>query len=922
MSYNIDNIIFIAFLVANIALGLFSSRGVKTIKEYAIGNRNFSTATIAATVVATWIGGSFFFTISAEAYKNGLNFIWVVLLGDFSCLLLVGLFFIPRMSEFLGKLSIAEVMGDLYGQKVRIVTAAAGFLGTCGIIAMQLRVAGLSFEYSFGIPSIYGILIAGFIVTLYSSLGGIKSVTFTDIIQFITFGTVIPAIGYFLLSNLDSSSRGIDFLLNNPLFDYKKVFDFSQKQPLYHLFLFFCFAIPAFNPAIFQRISMAKNTTQASKSFVISAFACLFLVIAISSIGVLTLINNPNINPTEIVKHIILNPCFIVGFKGCILSGIMAMVMSTIDSYINCTSVLIVHDFCKPLKIKFITNQLLFARVVSLLIGVFSVLLSLRSSSLLDLALSAYASYMPIVTVPFIIAILGFRTTEKSVLLGMSAGVITVLIWNILEIKAVDSTPPAMLFNLIVLISSNYLLKQEGRWVEVKVNSSFTKYKKVNVLKNLLNFNFTNILKQNTPKGEGLISMIGLFIMISSFFSISKLPKEHQTNYSYLLDILYPLSLLGSTALISYPLWLQKWRNSYCLAVTWNIIMFTVLICFGFLMLLISNFSEIQLMIFMVNFIIISVFVRWKWALFYLILGTSLTIFCYKNYIAFPVIDNTLTSSEFKVVALLLLISSSLVLFLKPKQEMEELTEHKADHLGEQIHNRDEELEKLIEVKNEFLRNLEHEAHAPIVGITSMGQILFESYDKLTDNQKRKGLEEIAKSSERLSSLVNNMIDLSKLLSLNYTLDTKEVDLSKLVYDRLNYCKKLYLNGKELEFFTKIEDNIKVNCDEHYIKSTLDNLIINAIQYSKEGNITLELYENADSTAIDFSIQDEGVAIPQAELYDVFGAFIVSSKTKTPAGGRGIGLALCEKAIKAHGGKIWAKSDGVKGATFIFTLPA
>ena len=919
MSYNIDNIIFIAFLVATIVLGLFSSRGIKTIKEYAIGNRNFSTATIAATVVATWIGGSFFFTISAEAYKTGLNFIWVVLLGDFSCLLLVALFFIPRMSEFLGKLSIAEVMGDLYGQKVRIVTAAAGFLGTCGIIAMQLRVAGLAFEYSFSIPSIYGILIAGFIVTLYSSLGGIKSVTFTDIIQFITFGTVIPAIGYFLLTNLDSSSWDIDVLLNNPLFDYKKVFDFSQKQPLYHLFLFFCFAIPAFNPAIFQRISMAKNTAQASKSFIISAFACLFLVIAISSIGVLTLINNPNINPTEIVKHIILNPCFIVGFKGCILSGIMAMVMSTIDSYINCTSVLIVHDFCKPLKIKFITNQLLFARVVSLLIGVFSVLLSLRSSSLLDLALSAYASYMPIVTVPFIIAILGFRTTEKSVLLGMSAGVITVLVWNILEIKAVDSTPPAMLFNLIALISSNYLLKQEGKWV--KVNSSLKKYKKTNMLKNLLNFNFINILKKNTPKGEGLISMIGLFIMISSFFSISKLPKEYQINYSYLLDILYPLSLLGSTALISYPLWLQRWRDNYCLAVTWNIVMFTVLICFGFLMLLISNFSEIQLMIFMVNFIIMSVFVRWKWALFNLILGTSLTIFCYKNYIAFPVLDNTLAVSEFKVVALLLLISSSLVLFLKPKQQMEELTEHKAYHLGEQIHDRDEELEKLIAVKNEFLRNLEHEAHTPIVGITSMGQILFESYDKLTDNQRRKGLEEIAKSSERLSSLVNNMIDLSKLLSLNYTLDKKEVDLSELVYDRLDYCKKLYLNGKELQFFTKIEDNIKVNCDEHYIKSTLDNLIINAIQYSKEGNITLELDKNSDSTAIDFSIRDEGIAIPQAELYDIFFSFIVSSRTKTPAGGRGIGLALCKKAITTHGGEIWAESDGAKGSTFKFTLP-
>jgi len=263
MPTSIDTIIFLGFLIANIILGLASSQGIKSLKEYAVGNRDFSTATIAATIVATWIGGSFFFTLSSEAYSNGLHFIWVVLLGDFSCLLLVGLFFTPRMAEFLGKLSIAEAMGDLYGEKVRIVTAIAGFIGTCGIIAMQLRVAGLVFEYVLELPGIYGILSAGIIVTLYSSLGGIKSVTFTDVIQFFTFGTVIPAIAYFLLSSLDSVFTITEVLSNNPLFDYKQVFDFSKKQPLYHLFLFFCFAIPAFNPAIFQRIAMAKTTTQA-----------------------------------------------------------------------------------------------------------------------------------------------------------------------------------------------------------------------------------------------------------------------------------------------------------------------------------------------------------------------------------------------------------------------------------------------------------------------------------------------------------------------------------------------------------------------------------------------------------------------------------------------------------------------------------
>jgi signal transduction histidine kinase len=99
----------------------------------------------------------------------------------------------------------------------------------------------------------------------------------------------------------------------------------------------------------------------------------------------------------------------------------------------------------------------------------------------------------------------------------------------------------------------------------------------------------------------------------------------------------------------------------------------------------------------------------------------------------------------------------------------------------------------------------------------------------------------------------------------------------------------------------------------------LDNLIVNAIGYSESGKITLKLKRCDDM--IEFSIQDEGLAVPASELQDIFGAFVVSSKTKTPSGGRGVGLALCKKSIEVHNGKIWAESDGIKGAAFKFMIP-
>jgi Na+/proline symporter len=424
MEFDVDSGIFIGFLVATIILGLASSRGIRNIKEYAVGNRDFSTATIVATLVATWVSGSFFYNIISEGYSKGLYSMWSDI-GDPICLLLIGMIFAVRMGEFLGKLSIAEAMGDLFGQKVRIITAIAGFIGITGKIAIQLKLAGLLFSYVLDISSGYGTIIAAFIITLYSSLGGIKSVTFTDIIQFLTFIVVIPVIAYALLNSIDNTNIIINTLTTHPVFDYKEVFNFSNALSLDKLFVFLYFITPAFNPAIFQRIAMAKDIIQVRKSFVISAVICFLLLLILDWITILTLSINPFLNPDEVVKEIIFSQAYL-GLKGMAIIGIMAMIMSTVDSFINSTAVLVVHDFLKPLKIEFNRNELLSARIISIIIGLVSLLLSLRQGNFLTLMIMTSSLYMPIVTVPFIMAIFGFRSSGKSVMLGMAAGISTV----------------------------------------------------------------------------------------------------------------------------------------------------------------------------------------------------------------------------------------------------------------------------------------------------------------------------------------------------------------------------------------------------------------------------------------------------------------------------------------------------------------
>lgn len=928
----LDITIFLGFLAVNLLFGLLSSRGIKTIREYAVGDKKFSTATIVATIVATWVSGEFFVTIVAETYIEGISFIAIVVLGDFLALFLVGFLFAPRMAEFLGKLSIAEAMGDLYGNNVRTITAVSGFIGVSGIIAIQLKIAGLLFQYALGIPIIYGVVLSGITITLYSSLGGIKSVTFTDVIQFFSFGVIIPTIAYFLFSNIENNQVITDTFTENPLFDYTAVFSFANPQIYYYFSIFLWIVTPSFNPAIFQRIVMAGNVKQSSSSFIIASGVVFLLAAIVCWIGVLVLAIYPNIAAGDILKLIISDYAWITGFKGLILAGIMAMVMSTVDSYINSSAVLLTHDLRESLRVSFIKNELFATRVCSMLIGLIAILFAMRSGSFLEMFIWASMFYMPIVTVPFMMSIFGFRSSSKSVLIGMSAGFVVAIIWELffkVKMGNVGGLIPGMLANLIFLIGSHYLLKQKGGWVGIKDQESFIalkvqrQQKLKRLWRNIVSFNFLDVCRKNTPKSEGLISLLGLFVMISTFSSVNTIPKELQKYYASLFDILYPLTLCSSTVLISYPLWLQKWKETNVMAVFWNIIMFFVLICFSFLTVLISDFSEIQLMVFMINILMISSLISWRWSLFCLVLGVFITLFFYENYSISYQMWSEVSSLEFKIIYLLLLISSTLIMFLKPKQEQQELTDRKIDYQSHKIEDQKQELSKALELKYEFLRNLPHETNTPLTGVTSLGEALYYSYDQLSDEQRKGYLKNIAESSIRLKSYTDNLIDLSKLSSMNYEFNMEDIDLGELVYQRAELCRKLYVDEKnkdQQQLILAIEDNVIVTCDKHYMSQVIDNIIINAIQYCTDGKIAIRLARTKQKEP-EFSVRDEGIGVAKEELQDIFGAFIVSSNTRTPAGGRGVGLALCKKIIDLHKGIIYAKQNSGKGVTLVFTLP-
>ena len=465
MNFNIDIAIVAAFLLINLIVGLYYGRDVKHIRDYAVGDKRIITTIISASIIATWISGSFFTVSISQTFKDGVWFVPAAL-GDVISLLVIGYILAPRMKEFLKHISVAETMGELYGMRIRYVTAIASIAQAVAMTALQIKVFSGIFSHFLDFSQTTATIASSFVVVFYSAWGGIRAVSFTDALQFCTFGVFIPLFALFIWHTIGDADATRTAFQTNPLFDFSQIINYKDPRFFPNLTLMLWFLIPSLSSPTFQRALMSKDTKQIKKSFSVAAIGYTVIMVFICIIGLLILATNPNIDPDNIVPHIVDKYSF-TGLKGIVIIGIMAMVMSTADSWINVGSVIATHDILKPIGLKE-KHELLVSRLLALMIGVVSVFLVLSSSSLFKLFSLQANFYMPIVTMPLMLAILGFRTTPLSIGCGMIAGVVTVIIWKLFftQSTGIDSVVPAMIANLFTFIIVHYLFNQPGGWIK------------------------------------------------------------------------------------------------------------------------------------------------------------------------------------------------------------------------------------------------------------------------------------------------------------------------------------------------------------------------------------------------------------------------------------------------------------------------
>jgi signal transduction histidine kinase len=230
------------------------------------------------------------------------------------------------------------------------------------------------------------------------------------------------------------------------------------------------------------------------------------------------------------------------------------------------------------------------------------------------------------------------------------------------------------------------------------------------------------------------------------------------------------------------------------------------------------------------------------------------------------------------------------------------------------------ELAAASQHKSEFLANMSHELRTPLNAVIGFSEVLTERMFGELNEKQDEYLRDIHASGQHLLSLINDILDLSKIEAGRMELEVTDFDLPLAIENAMTLVRERAAR-RSIALHTTVNEQLgQIQADERKIRQVLLNLLSNAIKFTPEGG-RIHVEARSVNESIEVAVTDTGVGIAPEDQEAVFEEFRQVGTAEKKVEGTGLGLTLCRKFVELHGGKIWVTSQVGVGSTFTFTIP-
>jgi len=255
-------------------------------------------------------------------------------------------------------------------------------------------------------------------------------------------------------------------------------------------------------------------------------------------------------------------------------------------------------------------------------------------------------------------------------------------------------------------------------------------------------------------------------------------------------------------------------------------------------------------------------------------------------------------------------------------QDLSQNLEKKVDEQVRELKTAYKKLQRIDKAKTEFMSIVSHQLRTPLSIIKGQLSMLNEGVYDEDEKKKKEVLDNVYEANERLITLVNDVLNISRIQAGRVELVKRESDIKKVVEDTVKKMKKMADDkGVKLVFHEPEKEIPEIEIDANKIENALLNVVDNALKYTSKGSVEVFLKEKSESVLVE--IKDTGEGMEREEIEKLFATFSRGDAGKRYwIQGSGLGLYIARQFVEMHGGKIWAESEGKeKGSQFYIRLP-